>query len=79
MTGLFGANAVYFAGFYIVGISSLRLGTQFLYTFMIYISNFPADYIIRSTNFNKERNLEIFGQHIKAKDEIDAIGMDRFS
>ena len=72
--GLFQATAVRSGGFYVVGIASLRIGTQFLYTVMMYISAFPVALTIRSTNVYEERSLGIYAKDINRNDDTEAIG-----
>jgi Trk-type K+ transport system membrane component len=61
-------------GFYVVGISSLRIGTQVLYTIMMYISAFPVAMTIRTTNVYEERSLGIYAEDIKQAEDTRASG-----
>ncbi|KAF8846857.1 TrkH-domain-containing protein [Acephala macrosclerotiorum] len=63
--GLFQATAVRSGGFYVVPIPSLRIGTQFLYTIMMYISAFPVTMTMRSTNVYEERSLGIYADDVE--------------
>lgn len=67
LDGLFQAFAVRSGGFYVVPISSLRIGTQVLYVVMMYISAFPVTITMRSSNVYEERSLGIYAEDI-AKD-----------
>ena len=72
--GLFQATAVRSGGFAVVGISSLRIGTQILYTVMMYISAFPVAMTIRTTNVYEERSLGIYAKDIKQAKDTRAPG-----
>ncbi|KAH0542661.1 hypothetical protein FGG08_002984 [Glutinoglossum americanum] len=58
--GLFQAFAVRSGGFYIIGISSLRIGLQVLYVVMMYISVYPVVITMRNSNVYEERSLGIY-------------------
>jgi Trk-type K+ transport system membrane component len=58
--GLFQAFAVRSGGFYIIDISSLRIGLQVLYVVMMYISVYPVVITIRNSNVYEERSLGIY-------------------
>ncbi|KAH0564947.1 hypothetical protein GP486_001667 [Trichoglossum hirsutum] len=58
--GLFQAFAVRSGGFYIVNISSLRIGLQVLYVVMMYISVYPVVITMRHSNVYEERSLGIY-------------------
>lgn len=60
LDGLFQALAVRSGGFYIVNISSLRIGLQFLYVIMMYISAYPVVITMRHSNVYEERSLGIY-------------------
>jgi Trk-type K+ transport system membrane component len=62
--GLFQAFSVRSGGFNVVPISSLRIGTQVLYTIMMYISAFPVAITIRGSNVYEERSLGIYAEDI---------------
>jgi Trk-type K+ transport system membrane component len=72
--GLFQATAVRSGGFAVVGISSLRIGTQVLYTVMMYISAFPVAMTIRTTNVYEERSLGIYAEDIKQAEDTRTPG-----
>jgi Trk-type K+ transport system membrane component len=61
-------------GFTVVSISSLRIGTQVLYTIMMYISAFPVAMTIRTTNVYEERSLGIYAEDVKQADGTRAPG-----
>ncbi|KAI9668962.1 MAG: hypothetical protein M1829_005190 [Trizodia sp. TS-e1964] len=58
--GLFQAFAVRSGGFYIISITSLRIGVQVLYVAMMYISVFPVVITMRNSNVYEERSLGIY-------------------
>jgi Trk-type K+ transport system membrane component len=60
LDGLFQALAVRSGGFYIVPISSLRIGVQVLYVLMMYISAYPVVITMRNSNVYEERSLGIY-------------------
>lgn len=60
LDGLFQALAVRSGGFYIINISSLRIGLQVLYVIMMYISVYPVVITMRHSNVYEERSLGIF-------------------
>ncbi|KAH9219277.1 cation transport protein-domain-containing protein [Leptodontidium sp. 2 PMI_412] len=66
LDGLFQALAVRSGGFYIIGISDLRIGLQVLYVIMMYISVYPVVITMRHSNVYEERSLGIY-----AEDESD--------
>ncbi|KAI9731827.1 MAG: hypothetical protein M1818_007692 [Claussenomyces sp. TS43310] len=71
LDGLFQALAVRSGGFYIVPISSLRIGTQVLYVVMMYISVYPIAITTRTSNVYEERSLGIYAQHAADKSDQD--------
>jgi Trk-type K+ transport system membrane component len=75
--GLFQATAVRSGGFAVVSISSLRIGTQILYTVMMYISAFPVAMTIRTTNVYEERSLGIYAEDIKQAENTRTPGFWR--
>ena len=60
LDGLFQALAVRSGGFYIVSITSLRIGVQVLYVIMMYISVYPVVITMRHSNVYEERSLGIY-------------------
>jgi len=60
LDGLFQALAVRSGGFYIIPIPSLRIGLQFLYVIMMYISVYPVVITMRNSNVYEERSLGIY-------------------
>ncbi|KAF7924716.1 uncharacterized protein EAE97_010667 [Botrytis byssoidea] len=60
LDGLFQAIAVRSGGFYIISIPSLRIGLQFLYVVMMYISVYPVVITMRHSNVYEERSLGIY-------------------
>ena len=79
LDGLFQALAVRSGGFYIVPISSLRIGTQVLYVLMMYISVYPVVITMRNSNVYEERSLGIYAGDSAEKEkkidlELGAIG-----
>jgi Trk-type K+ transport system membrane component len=79
LDGLFQALAVRSGGFYIVPISSLRIGVQVLYVLMMYISAYPVVITMRNSNVYEERSLGIYADDPGEKDkendpELSTIG-----
>ncbi|KAL2060670.1 hypothetical protein VTL71DRAFT_9311 [Oculimacula yallundae] len=62
LDGLFQALAVRSGGFYIIGISELRIGLQVLYVIMMYISVYPVVITMRHSNVYEERSLGIYAE-----------------
>jgi len=62
LDGLFQALAVRSGGFYIISISSLRIGLQVLYVIMMYISVYPVVITMRHSNVYEERSLGIYAE-----------------
>ncbi|KAI9810620.1 MAG: hypothetical protein M1827_006182 [Pycnora praestabilis] len=60
LDGLFQAIAVRSGGFYIISITSLRIGLQILYVIMMYISVYPVVITMRNSNVYEERSLGIY-------------------
>ena len=60
LDGLFQALAVRSGGFYIINITSLRIGLQVLYVIMMYISVYPVVITMRHSNVYEERSLGIY-------------------
>ncbi|KAM0127297.1 hypothetical protein ACHAP3_008865 [Botrytis cinerea] len=60
LDGLFQAIAVRSGGFYVISIPSLRIGLQFLYVIMMYISVYPVVITMRHSNVYEERSLGIY-------------------
>jgi Trk-type K+ transport system membrane component len=60
LDGLFQALAVRSGGFYIISITSLRIGLQVLYVIMMYISVYPVVITMRHSNVYEERSLGIY-------------------
>ncbi|KAI9856393.1 MAG: hypothetical protein M1824_005431 [Vezdaea acicularis] len=58
--GIFQALAVRSGGFYIVAISSLRIGLQVLYVIMMYVSVYPVVITMRNSNVYEEKSLGIY-------------------
>lgn len=69
LDGLFQALAVRSGGFYIVPISSLRIGVQVLYVLMMYISVYPVVITMRNSNVYEERSLGIYADDIDSQHE----------
>jgi Trk-type K+ transport system membrane component len=67
LDGLFQAIAVRSGGFYIITITSLRIGLQVLYIIMMYISVYPVVITMRHSNVYEERSLGIY-----AEDDFEA-------
>ncbi|KAI9844241.1 MAG: hypothetical protein M1838_002277 [Thelocarpon superellum] len=64
LDGLFQALAVRSGGFYVVPISSLRIGLQVLYVWMMYISVYPVVITMRSSNVYEERSLGLYADDL---------------
>lgn len=62
LDGLFQALAVRSGGFYIISITSLRIGLQVLYVIMMYISVYPVVITMRHSNVYEERSLGIYAE-----------------
>jgi Trk-type K+ transport system membrane component len=60
LDGLFQALAVRSGGFYVVPISSLRIGVQTLYVGMMYLNVYPVVITMRNSNVYEERSLGIY-------------------
>lgn len=60
--GLFQAVVVRSSGFYVVPISSVRIGLQVLYVVMMYISVYPVVITMRNSNVYEERSLGIYAE-----------------
>jgi Trk-type K+ transport system membrane component len=71
LDGLFQALAVRSGGFYIVPISSLRIGLQVLYVLMMYISVYPVVITMRNSNVYEERSLGIYTNDPAGNDTSD--------
>ncbi|KAK0114268.1 hypothetical protein ONS95_013765 [Cadophora gregata] len=75
LDGLFQALAVRSGGFYIIGISELRIGLQVLYVIMMYVSVYPVVITMRGSNVYEERSLGIYaGEDEEEKEEIYGAG-----
>jgi Trk-type K+ transport system membrane component len=68
LDGLFQALAVRSGGFYIISITSLRIGLQVLYVIMMYISAYPVVITMRHSNVYEERSLGIYAEDDDAHD-----------
>ena len=68
LDGLFQALAVRSGGFYIISITSLRIGLQVLYVIMMYISVYPVVITMRHSNVYEERSLGIYADDDEAQD-----------
>ncbi|KAA8575909.1 hypothetical protein EYC84_006074 [Monilinia fructicola] len=64
LDGLFQAIAVRSGGFYIISIPTLRIGLQFLYVVMMYISVYPVVITMRHSNVYEEQSLGIYTSDI---------------
>ncbi|KAB8290383.1 hypothetical protein EYC80_010816 [Monilinia laxa] len=64
LDGLFQAIAVRSGGFYIISIPTLRIGLQFLYVVMMYISVYPVVITMRHSNVYEEQSLGIYADDI---------------
>ncbi len=69
LDGLFQAFAVRSGGFYVVNISTLRIGLQVLYIIMMYISVYPVVITMRHSNVYEERSLGIYADDSDAPSE----------
>jgi Trk-type K+ transport system membrane component len=69
LDGLFQALAVRSGGFYVVNISTLRIGLQVLYIIMMYISVYPVVITMRHSNVYEERSLGIYADESDDSDE----------
>lgn len=79
--GLFQAFAVRSGGFYVVPISSIRIGLQVLYVIMMYISVYPVVITMRNTNIYEERSLGIYADdpdYVEEKDKSKRGYLARF-
>ncbi|CZR56211.1 related to potassium transport protein TRK1, high-affinity [Phialocephala subalpina] len=75
LDGLFQALAVRSGGFYVISITSLRIGLQVLYVIMMYISVYPVVITMRHSNVYEERSLGIYADDDSdSSDEESAIG-----
>ena len=75
LDGFFQAIAIRSGGFYVVSISTLRIGVQVLYVLMMYISVYPVVITMRNSNVDEERSLGIYTEDIQnpsKKSEEDA-------
>ncbi|KAH8585859.1 cation transport protein-domain-containing protein [Bisporella sp. PMI_857] len=70
LDGLFQALAVRSGGFYIIPIPYLRIGLQFLYVIMMYISVYPVVITMRHSNVYEERSLGIYADDEEATEEL---------
>lgn len=68
LDGLFQALAVRSGGFYIINITSLRIGLQVLYVIMMYISVYPVVITMRHSNVYEERSLGIYADDDEVHD-----------
>ena len=64
LDGLFQALAVRSGGFYVISITSLRIGLQVLYVIMMYISVYPVVITMRTSNVYEERSLGIYADDV---------------
>jgi Trk-type K+ transport system membrane component len=69
LDGLFQALAVRSGGFYVISITSLRIGLQVLYVIMMYISVYPVVITMRSSNVYEERSLGIYADDVSQETE----------
>lgn len=74
LDGLFQALAVRSGGFYVVNISTLRIGLQVLYVVMMYISVYPVVITMRHSNVYEERSLGIYAEDSDSSDEPPKLG-----
>ncbi|KAE9366788.1 TrkH-domain-containing protein [Stipitochalara longipes BDJ] len=72
LDGLFQALAVRSGGFYVVNISTLRIGLQVLYIIMMYISVYPVVITMRHSNVYEERSLGIYADDSDSSPSNDA-------
>jgi Trk-type K+ transport system membrane component len=79
LDGLFQALAVRAGGFYIVPISSIRIGVQVLYVLMMYISVYPVVITMRNSNVYEERSLGIYADEhpVEPKEDVESGRLDR--
>lgn len=77
LDGLFQAIAVRSGGFYVIGIPSLRIGLQFLYVVMMYISVYPVVITMRHSNVYEERSLGIYADDISPSSSRSGWGIAR--
>ena len=79
LDGLFQALAVRSGGFYVVSISTLRIGLLILYVIMMYISVYPVVITMRNSNVYEERSLGIYADdpQVKGKKEISSSPDDK--
>ncbi|ESZ94052.1 hypothetical protein SBOR_5578 [Sclerotinia borealis F-4128] len=75
LDGLFQAIAVRSGGFYIISIPSLRIGLQFLYVVMMYISVYPVVITMRHSNVYEERSLGIYADDLLEDREESMFGL----
>jgi Trk-type K+ transport system membrane component len=68
LDGLFQALAVRSGGFYVINISTLRIGLQVLYIIMMYISVYPVVITMRHSNVYEERSLGIYAEDSEDSD-----------
>ncbi|KAG0645536.1 Low-affinity potassium transport [Hyphodiscus hymeniophilus] len=68
LDGLFQALAVRSGGFYVISITSLRIGLQVLYVIMMYISVYPVVITMRHSNVYEERSLGIYADDDSSHD-----------
>ena len=73
LDGLFQALAVRSGGFYIISIPTLRIGLQFLYVIMMYISVYPVVITMRHSNVYEERSLGIYADDAVSIQEPDPL------
>ena len=73
LDGLFQALAVRSGGFYIIPIPNLRIGLQFLYVIMMYISVYPVVITMRHSNVYEERSLGIYADDPMTTPEPDLL------
>ncbi|KAI9815830.1 MAG: hypothetical protein M1832_005244 [Thelocarpon impressellum] len=71
LDGLFQALAVRSGGFYIIGISSLRISLQVLYVIMMYISVFPVVITMRNSNVYEERSLGLYAEDLASAEPTE--------
>ena len=69
LDGLFQALAVRSGGFYIINITSLRIGLQVLYVLMMYISVYPVVITMRNSNVYEERSLGLYADDLTTPTE----------
>ncbi|KAN0092167.1 TrkH domain containing protein [Hyaloscypha variabilis] len=74
LDGLFQALAVRSGGFYVVNISTLRIGLQVLYVIMMYISVYPVVITMRHSNVYEERSLGIYADDSDSTGEPPKLG-----